>query len=742
MKRNIRSKFAKSIFFPLFIIFILLIAIIILTVTNTVGQDVRKSVIAEKQEQLSFVENNISKRISELRRVFFHISEDTNFYTVDIPDFGDMERSMVANLNRYIGGNEFASYLVYYQLSNPDKLYSSTGAMSPGTFIRATINGDSAKEDEMMDKIRRTVGTQYHTMIFDTDSSAYLMIVNSYPYFSQKPKAFAIAFVPNNALQEIADVLFMDCRGEFLIMSTDRTVIYQQSNGLNESLYDQISAEYFNSESGTGQTIEISGQKYLAQEIYNAELGWHYVSLLRASDLMEEVNRRHTMLYVFIATLLLFAAGFVVFWTLEKYKPINQLAHTVREHIDTTAEMPGFDEQKLLSMTFLSLLESNENHYREIFFTNLLANQYDEGMIVYAMQESGVFVRYPYYLTMVVHIEGNMADEKTQSMVCKSVKDWCGQNDMLSYVLFQKSLNLIAVFLNYKDDATDFFEEDGIMEDLHVFLEDCDVKSNIGMGMTYLSPSQWAISYREACDAMNCSRLSDDNRFMKYTEIEKINSTEDFLSYQTKMVAACKKGDVAEATKMIQELRTHYNNRKISEIQIKYLCYTLIAAMLEFEEDIGSVEKLKAMMFLLLENKVDFRNLFDEVELLYLLIVNEQAEVNSGKNAKKIEVMDRILEITNSHLRDNMLSLESLAAYCEISPSYLNRLFKQHMDCTPMSYVENARMEFVKQRLRETDASIKTIIEEVGYVDQSNFIRKFKRIEGITPIAYRKQHRE
>ena len=64
------------------------------------------------------------------------------------------------------------------------------------------------------------------------------------------------------------------------------------------------------------------------------------------------------------------------------------------------------------------------------------------------------------------------------------------------------------------------------------------------------------------------------------------------------------------------------------------------------------------------------------------------------------------------------------------------------MKCTPMNYVDNARMELVKRKLVSTDASLKQILEEVGYIDQSNFIRKFKRIEGITPLAYRKLHRE
>lgn len=36
-----------------------------------------------------------------------------------------------------------------------------------------------------------------------------------------------------------------------------------------------------------------------------------------------------------------------------------------------------------------------------------------------------------------------------------------------------------------------------------------------------------------------------------------------------------------------------------------------------------------------------------------------------------------------------------------------------------------------------TDMTLKDIMGEVGYADSTNFIRKFKKAEGITPIQYR-----
>ncbi|MBD2863765.1 AraC family transcriptional regulator [Paenibacillus oceani] len=50
--------------------------------------------------------------------------------------------------------------------------------------------------------------------------------------------------------------------------------------------------------------------------------------------------------------------------------------------------------------------------------------------------------------------------------------------------------------------------------------------------------------------------------------------------------------------------------------------------------------------------------------------------------------------------------------------------------------------EQAKQHLRTTDIKLKDMLAQVGYVDQANFNRKFKRAEGLTPLEYRTMHRQ
>lgn len=70
------------------------------------------------------------------------------------------------------------------------------------------------------------------------------------------------------------------------------------------------------------------------------------------------------------------------------------------------------------------------------------------------------------------------------------------------------------------------------------------------------------------------------------------------------------------------------------------------------------------------------------------------------------------------------------------------RFFKSETGHTPMQYVDMRRMENAKNLLINSNLNLKQIVEQSGYIDESNFIRKFKKIENITPMNFRKKHQE
>ena len=85
------------------------------------------------------------------------------------------------------------------------------------------------------------------------------------------------------------------------------------------------------------------------------------------------------------------------------------------------------------------------------------------------------------------------------------------------------------------------------------------------------------------------------------------------------------------------------------------------------------------------------------------------------------------------------LSLKSIAAQLNVSPTYLSALFRKECNITLTDYVNNKRMEYAIHLLDTTDKLINVISYECGIQDTNYFIKLFKRYTGLTPTKYREQ---
>lgn len=81
------------------------------------------------------------------------------------------------------------------------------------------------------------------------------------------------------------------------------------------------------------------------------------------------------------------------------------------------------------------------------------------------------------------------------------------------------------------------------------------------------------------------------------------------------------------------------------------------------------------------------------------------------------------------------LSVEELAAVLGYSSRYLHTRFKKLMGMPPKKFIKLVRFNHALKHIYEMtgDTSLSYIAHEVGYHDQSHFIRDFKQICGKTP---------
>ncbi len=105
-------------------------------------------------------------------------------------------------------------------------------------------------------------------------------------------------------------------------------------------------------------------------------------------------------------------------------------------------------------------------------------------------------------------------------------------------------------------------------------------------------------------------------------------------------------------------------------------------------------------------------------------------------------VANAIFTRIHQYLSIHFAEIESMDQICDelgVNKYYLSHVFKNYMGMPPMQYITTRRISHAKKLLQETDLTASAIGEACGYKDHVLFFKTFKKLEGVTPLAYRKK---
>jgi AraC-like DNA-binding protein len=141
------------------------------------------------------------------------------------------------------------------------------------------------------------------------------------------------------------------------------------------------------------------------------------------------------------------------------------------------------------------------------------------------------------------------------------------------------------------------------------------------------------------------------------------------------------------------------------------------------------------------KNHVERGEHFLELEehlLRSLLLFIEQKVSLAGPS--RSAALDRCRVYIDEHWAEDF-DIERLAQVAYVTPSYLSRLFRKHLDTTPMRYRNSVRIEKAKHLLLIKSASVEEIADALGFADAKYFSQLFKSITSFTPSQFRSKYR-
>jgi len=105
--------------------------------------------------------------------------------------------------------------------------------------------------------------------------------------------------------------------------------------------------------------------------------------------------------------------------------------------------------------------------------------------------------------------------------------------------------------------------------------------------------------------------------------------------------------------------------------------------------------------------------------------------------------LDQNVEKAVAFISENLagdLSIKNISRNIYVSKSVLYKSFRTNFDCTVSEYINARRVEKSIELLTKTDLSIEEISQQIGFASASYYSRIFKKIKGMSPLKYKKEH--
>lgn len=130
-----------------------------------------------------------------------------------------------------------------------------------------------------------------------------------------------------------------------------------------------------------------------------------------------------------------------------------------------------------------------------------------------------------------------------------------------------------------------------------------------------------------------------------------------------------------------------------------------------------------------------------DARLGVLTALLQRASPVAETSAAESPVVAQALEYIARHALEP-LSLVDVAAAVGRAPSHLATRVKAETGHTVGEWIADARMAHARALLLRGDDTVDIVAERVGYASASHFHRTFRRLHGLTPGAWRRQHRQ
>ncbi len=225
---------------------------------------------------------------------------------------------------------------------------------------------------------------------------------------------------------------------------------------------------------------------------------------------------------------------------------------------------------------------------------------------------------------------------------------------------------------------------------------------------------QWKLDFNQVELQNSCICFVSPGQVHNFTKIENGKGWVIFIDPNM----------IAKNYRVVFDMYLHI--RQTLKISEKNSIFNLASILYETYQDTG-----KSFKKMLLKSMLDVVVGFFASELLQSQ--NELKPIIS----RKYLMVSNFRQLVKEHFR-NIKKVKDYAEKLNISAVYLNEVIKEITGHPPIYAIQQEIMLEAKRLLYYTPLDAKEIAFSLGYEDYTYFFRLFKKLTGITPIAFRK----
>lgn len=210
------------------------------------------------------------------------------------------------------------------------------------------------------------------------------------------------------------------------------------------------------------------------------------------------------------------------------------------------------------------------------------------------------------------------------------------------------------------------------------------------------------------------------------------------LTIERELMRSIVDSDKPNSQRLLNELLGHIFFASGGDFKkIKTRVYELIVLLSRAAIDGGAETELVLKLNHRYISEIERIRSVDELCFWLSAVMNNFTDlVFKFTDIKHIDVIRKAAE----YIRKNYtakITLEEVASFVYLSPSYFSKVFKEEMNCNFNTYLNKIRIDKSKSMLLSDNIKLIDISGLVGFEDQSYFSKVFKKLTGVTPGKYR-----